>query len=661
MSKDAKRYIKSGIRLLEALKETGNLVLKLQNSFGHGEYTAAEKGLKYICSLHAEIFSLLDAASGAADSIVLNSPDRRYVEYTADNNISFSALHIPVYEMRNLIHLVFRGKRAVIDGLRDVLFSCEALSPCEPLHVAEQLKIVLREFEQKKHEAAAEDAWSELEMRCCGNTFSTYIASQKYFTRASLCIYGKPVDKEDIDLLNFFSAWDHDKLSAMAEHIVSSFLHGFISQNRDRRDRKTVLMTYQLGQEPLVQQIMKRASAEGLRIRITDVQGYHEKNSVQTDYVPLKGWFYSRAYAKRFQDELKTQAEEMKECLNDICGMIGILQFGEKPQQKTPSYLILSEKNRAAASSAAAEREQEIRVQLQTFMKPDDLSFCKAAFPNIAAGKPFDQIFEDITDCNMKKSFPYEKLQQVLITYLDKGKAAVIRGEGDNETNLRVAFQQIADETVQTLFMNCGGDLNIPHGEVFTTPQLMGTSGLLHVRDVCVKGYSYSNLRLQFTDGVITDWSCDGFESRRASQEYISETLFNSSDHAPMGEFAIGTNTDAYEVCSNWNLISRLPILLVEKMGPHIAIGDPCYAGGESGKVYNILDGKEITAKYNELTEQGTYCHFHTDITLPYEDIGELQIIMDGGITKDIMKHGLFELEELACLNEPLIRLKREE
>ena len=41
-------------------------------------------------------------------------------------------------------------------------------------------------------------------------------------------------------------------------------------------------------------------------------------------------------------------------------------------------------------------------------------------------------------------------------------------------------MQRIENREQQTNFMNCGGDLNIPYGEVFTTPQLKGTNGLLH-------------------------------------------------------------------------------------------------------------------------------------------------------------------------------------
>lgn len=55
-------------------------------------------------------------------------------------------------------------------------------------------------------------------------------------------------------------------------------------------------------------------------------------------------------------------------------------------------------------------------------------------------------------------------------------------------------------------------------------------------------------------------------------------TLFNGNEDIPIGEFAIGSNTLAYEIVKKHNIVEELPILLVEKMGPHFAIGDPCYA-----------------------------------------------------------------------------------
>ena len=59
-----------------------------------------------------------------------------------------------------------------------------------------------------------------------------------------------------------------------------------------------------------------------------------------------------------------------------------------------------------------------------------------------------------------------------------------------------------------------------------------------------------------------------------------------------MGEFAIGTNTTAYVMAKTYDILYQLPILIVEKMGPHFAVGDTCYSHCEETEVHNP-DGKE--------------------------------------------------------------------
>jgi hypothetical protein len=43
-----------------------------------------------------------------------------------------------------------------------------------------------------------------------------------------------------------------------------------------------------------------------------------------------------------------------------------------------------------------------------------------------------------------------------------------------------------------------------------------------------------------------------------------------------------------------------LPILIIEKMGPHFAIGDTCYSHEEDAPHPSLLNGKEMIAVENE-------------------------------------------------------------
>ena len=85
-------------------------------------------------------------------------------------------------------------------------------------------------------------------------------------------------------------------------------------------------------------------------------------------------------------------------------------------------------------------------------------------------------------------------------------------------------------------------------------------------------------------------------------------------------------------MAKQYGIHDKLPILIAEKMGPHFAVGDTCYSWAEDTKVYNP-DGKEIIARDNEISllrkeDPGkAYFGCHTDITIPYEELGSICVI----------------------------------
>ena len=126
-----------------------------------------------------------------------------------------------------------------------------------------------------------------------------------------------------------------------------------------------------------------------------------------------------------------------------------------------------------------------------------------------------------------------------------------------------------------------------------------------------------------------------------------------------MGEFAIGTNTTAYRMAREFGIENLLPILIGEKTGPHFAVGDTCYSHEEDLKSYNP-DGKAIVARSNDYSDlrdtepDKAYFHCHTDITIPYEELGGVYAITMEGEQTAIIEDGLFVLEGLEELNVPL-------
>ena len=127
----------------------------------------------------------------------------------------------------------------------------------------------------------------------------------------------------------------------------------------------------------------------------------------------------------------------------------------------------------------------------------------------------------------------------------------------------------------------------------------------------------------------------------------------------PLGEFAIGTNTTAYVMAKKYQISDKLPILIAEKMGPHFAIGDKCYSWHEDTPVYNA-NGKEIIARDNEISilrkEDPAKAYFgcHTDITIPYEEIGHIHVVRADGSRIPLIENGRFVLPGTEKLNEPL-------
>jgi hypothetical protein len=82
-------------------------------------------------------------------------------------------------------------------------------------------------------------------------------------------------------------------------------------------------------------------------------------------------------------------------------------------------------------------------------------------------------------------------------------------------------------------------------------------------------------------------------------------------------------------------------------------VGDTCYSYSEEAKLYNP-DGREIVAKDNECSQAKTYFNCHTDITIPYEEIGGIYSVHADGESVAIIENGRFVLKGTEKLNEAL-------
>ena len=143
------------------------------------------------------------------------------------------------------------------------------------------------------------------------------------------------------------------------------------------------------------------------------------------------------------------------------------------------------------------------------------------------------------------------------------------------------------------------------------------------------------------------------------NRSYVHDNILHRHATLPLGEFAIGTNTTAYVAARKYGMEDKLPILIAEKMGPHFAVGDTCYSWSEDIKVYNP-DGKEIVARDNSMSARRAedvskaYFHCHTDITIPYDELGSITVVTPAGEEIPLLENGRFVLPGTEILNEPL-------
>jgi len=176
---------------------------------------------------------------------------------------------------------------------------------------------------------------------------------------------------------------------------------------------------------------------------------------------------------------------------------------------------------------------------------------------------------------------------------------------------------------------------------------------------VFLDGLQYVDLKVRFTDGMISEYSCGNFEDPERGKAYIRDNVLMHHETLPMGEFAIGTNTTAYHMARTYDIAAKLPILIAEKTGPHFAVGDTCYSYEEDTAVFNP-DGKEIVARENSVSAlrktapEKAYFNCHTDITIPFDELGAITAVGADGSRTDLIRDGRFVVPGTEELNVPL-------
>lgn len=486
-----------------------------------------------------------------------------------------------------------------------------------------------------------------------------------------LYYYGEYISENETKTAEFLNSLPEEQIVEMARTYTEGYRIGFVNGRKDLSKKKTVNIRYPIGFERMVKAAIRQFADMGLQPVIFRyaVHAVNKKNQNRIGFVGTPAnpqydydhrqdcaLFMDSDFVKRKLRSMQNAYEKYKDLAGVHAGPACIETFGEMPfsPENKPESLSLTE----AQQKLMVELNNESGQIVNRYIKGDERSFTIIVYPVPEIGENYGDIFREIVKINTLDYHLYEEIQQTMIETLDTGEWVKIRGQGENETDLRIHLHTLEDVRKQTNFENCVADVNIPVGEVFTSPVLAGTSGTLHVTKVYLEGLQFKDLKLVFEDGRVTEYSCRNFENEEDNRKYIEENILFHHKKLPMGEFAIGTNTTAYVAAQKYGIADKLPILIAEKMGPHFAVGDTCYSWAEDVSVYNP-DGREIIARDNEVSilrkedVSRAYYGCHTDITIPYEELGSIRVLTADEKTVSIIENGRFVLPGTEELNKP--------
>lgn len=592
----------------------------------------------------------------------------------------FGALASFLYtEMRSLIGFTYEGR------LDELVIRMELFSEVYAAFVYEQqenhklptyatIREILYWFVSDYADVAAEERVRE--MVCPENNFAAAILRTADFTDLRyLYAYGEYVGDNELKMAEFMNSLPEETIHTMADTYTEGYRIGFEVTGKDLSRKSTVDVRYQLGFERMMRRALENFEKMGLQPVIYRAassilynpsiykNGFYSvspNRQYEFDHKDDKALFLDKMYCSRKLEVMHTAFEKYKKEARGYAGPAVVETFGEKefePVNKPESLKMTDEQ-----SALLVENRTQMGQLQRQYIIEEERSFTIIAFPIPEVGDCFEELFRETIQINTLDYKKYQRIQQTIIDALDQADHCEIKGCNGNHTDLKVNLWKLKNPAKETIFENCVADVNIPVGEVFTSPVLEGTNGVLHVTRVFLNGLEYKDLEITFENGKIQNYNCANFAAEEENKAFIKENVLFRHKTLPLGEFAIGTNTTAYVAAKKLGVESKMPILIAEKMGPHFAVGDTCYSHAEEVKVYNP-DGKEIVARDNEVAAlrsvnpSKAYFNCHTDITIPYDELAELTAVKKDGDRITIIQNGRFVLPGTEELNEPLQEL----
>lgn len=486
-----------------------------------------------------------------------------------------------------------------------------------------------------------------------------------------LYAYGEYISGNELRTAEFLNQLPQEEIDALAFTYVDGYREGFEIAGIDLSKKKYVNLTYAIGQERMVRAAVSQFRSMGLepiiyrpavsrinrkQSRRGGISSTSPNRQYEYDHRLDEGLYLNKAFMERKLEVLTQSYEAVKHLTELYAGPAVIETFGETPFEpvKKPGCIELSKQQQ----DLSVEYTTQSSKIVNRYVRREEYSFTIIAYPSPEIGDDFEEIFRETVKVNTLDKKLYRSIQETLIEELNQAESVRVLGKEKNRTDILVRMHPLKNHESETNFENCLADVNIPVGEVFTSPQLTGTNGLLNVSEVFLNDLKFVDLEIRFENGMIAEYTCKNFKDEKDNVTFVKENLLMNRKTLPIGEFAIGTNTTAYVMANRYQIVYKLPILIVEKMGPHFAVGDTCYSYSEENRLFNP-DGKEIVAKDNECSvlrkedESKAYFNCHTDITIPYDEIGAIISVHADGREVDIMRNGRFVLPGTEELNQP--------
>ncbi|MBE5905725.1 MAG: leucyl aminopeptidase [Lachnospiraceae bacterium] len=561
------------------------------------------------------------------------------------------------YRISNLFASALTGKKQIITILEELFV--QIYNRFEEKDITgEELRTILSEFAHDYVEIQQEVRIREM-VNPEWDYFLDIICNADLTDLRYLYCMGVHVTENEIKTAEFINSLSEDEVKAMAFTFTEGFRIGYERLKVDLKTKKSIRLYYALGFERMMRYAVQNIEGYGVKATCSAavISTTEANRQYNYDHKEDMALYLDKAYVERYLETARQAYEAQKVWANGYAGPAVLETFGEKefdPKRKDEA-IQFDEKQRKLETQFSGQ-SMELNSE---YINPEERSFTIISYPIPEIGPKFKEIFAETVKVNTLDYKTYETIQQKLIDALDQADVVKVKGRGANRTDLTIKIHELSNPEKESAFENCVADVNIPVGEVFTSPVLKGTNGLLHVTQVYLNGLNFKELEIELEDGMIKSYNCANFEKDEDNKKYMMDNVLFNHETVPIGEFAIGTNTVAYKMGKEYDIQAQLPILIAEKTGPHFAMGDTCYSRSEDVKVFNP-DGKEVIAKDNEKSllrdtdKAAAYFNCHTDITIPYNELDTITVVRHDGTTIDLISGGRFVLPGTEELNKPL-------